>query len=327
MAFDRLRSPQANSIVVGSVGYGPSAYADTWESLVEPYTFVGDGTAGTVNGQTYRCHLFEYSASVTHSITFNRAGVIDVLVCAGGGGGGGAATRDYTNDERSRSGGGGGAGGLILQYNYGVSASQYNITVGNAGGGGGWNSNGTSGQNSVFGSLTAIGGGHGSGWSGSPGSGGSGGGAHGGWYQWGTNNSTTPTKASGTPGQGHPGGQAGGGYSWPASGGGGYMQEGFPAYYSTTNRGGNGGDGITLSFDGTPRTFSAGGGGGGSNSSGGGYGGSNNTGGAGGNSANNGSPAAGYGCGGGGASVPGDWYTRSGGAGSAGIVIVRYAIG
>jgi hypothetical protein len=329
MAIDRLRSPYRNQIPVGRSDTGPAAYASTDSNYLDPYTFVGDGTAGTVNGVTYRIHRFEYARGQNYSITFDRAGVIDVLVCAGGGAGGGAY--HYSGHAASGfAGGGGGGGGLILMYNYGVSASQYNVSVGKGGTGqAGSSGTPTDGENSVFGSLTAIEGGGGcAGWStNSPQSGGSGGG--------GASGAQTPyTQGAGTTGQGNHGGirsytSAG------CGGGGGYLgpgADGTPVDGTDPLRGGgNGGNGIELKFDGVLRGYAAGGGGGCYSSGTTGLGGA----GGGGNGAVGGSPgshgvaATGFGCGGGGASTStaSGNPNYSGGSGSDGVVIVRYAIG
>ena len=73
---------------------------------------------------------------------------VEVLVVGGGGGGNGGSSSSYN--------GGGGAGGLIYKQAFSVTPStQYTVTVG-AGG-----ASGANGSNSVFGSLTAYGGGYG----------------------------------------------------------------------------------------------------------------------------------------------------------------------
>ena len=329
MAIDRLRSPYNNQVPVGRSDTGPAAYASTDVNYIDPYTFIGDGTAGTINGLTYRVHKFDYVQGQNYSITFDRAGVVDVLVCAGGGAGGGAY-HPAANASPGYAGGGGGAGGLILMYNYGVSASTYNIVVGRGGiGAAGSAGTQTSAENSVFGSLTAIEGGGGTGaWStNGPQSGGSGGGG-------GTGAQSPYTQGAGTSGQGHYGGvrsytSAGGG------GGGGYLgpgADGTPVDASDPLRGGgNGGNGIEIRFDGVLRGYAAGGGGGcyssGTTGLGGTGGGGNGS--TGGNPGGHGIAATGFGCGGGGASTSTSSGNPnfSGGSGSDGIVIVRYAIG
>lgn len=262
---------------------------------------------------------------------------IQVLVVAGGGGGG------------SDMGGGGGAGGVIYNNSYTItSGSVINVTVGNGGSGaaaGVGQARGTNGNNSVFGSLTAVGGGGGASChdrSTSPaGDGGSGGGASGG--------GTLPSggqggggygggiRGLGTSGQGYDGGT--GLYAWYPGGGGGAGGAG-----SSGPNIPNGGPGLLFSVM-SPYYFGGGGGGsaysvspGGNGGIGGGGGGAvgTTTGGAG---LNNGSPGgggsinsqtntpggnAGANTGGGGGG--GSHYNSNnyGGNGGSGIVIVRY---
>ena len=96
------------------------------------------------------------------TFTPNFTGTVEVLVVAGGGGGG------------MDMGGGGGGGGVVYHSSYSVSAGAgYTVTVG-AGGTGGpaggttgqgvfhqFSIGGTNGGNSVFGAITAVGGGYG----------------------------------------------------------------------------------------------------------------------------------------------------------------------
>lgn len=150
--------------------------------------------------------LIDTSSLVTNSV--------QVLVVAGGGGGG------------MDMGGGGGGGGVVYNPSYTItSGSVINITVGN--GGAGAPAAGTGGQpgghqytisasqggNSVFGSITAIGGGYGGSSyfqytpnNGYGGNGGSGGGASG------YSDGNTGRSGSGTSGQGYNGGSNGGQY-------------------------------------------------------------------------------------------------------------------
>lgn len=324
MAFDRLRSPQANSIVVGSVGYGPSAYADNWSSIIQPYTFVGEsGITGTTIGVSYRCHMFEWSNGASYNITFSRAGAVDLFIVAGGGGGGGARQQD--NDQHAASGGGGGGGGVILEYGYGVNATTYTVTVGNQGAGAPYYDIAGNGGNSVFASLTAVGGGQG-GVDGVNGyAGGSGGGAGSSRYyppNQATNRQSNP--GNGTAGQGFGGGvQGSNSWATTSAGGGGFSGFGLPG----GSTGGRGGHGLEVNFDGTPRIVGAGGGGGGGwGGASGGLGGSG-VGGNGATGSNNGNNATSYGNGGGGGSRSGNNGWHYGGSGSPGLVIIRYAIG
>ncbi|MBU1811372.1 MAG: DUF2341 domain-containing protein, partial [Candidatus Omnitrophica bacterium] len=116
--------------------------------------YVGGNWLKTATGGTityfggYKIHTF------TASGTFAGAGSsnVEVLVVAGGGGGG------------SDMGGGGGGGGVIYNASYAVVSSSYTVTVGTGGAGapaGQGQVRGYNGGNSVFGLLTAIGGGGG----------------------------------------------------------------------------------------------------------------------------------------------------------------------
>jgi hypothetical protein len=246
---------------------------------------------------------------------------VDVLVVAGAGGGG------------QRYAGGGGAGGLIYRLNYPVTpGNSYTVTVG-AGGAGGTEANGRrgiNGGNSVFDSLTAIGGGGGGELTISSArgfDGGSGGGV--------SIASTTP--GAGTAGQGFPGGISGltdnGTNGNAAAGGGGAGGPGSNVMgQAARDWGAGGGPGVNVSISGTA-TWYAGGGGGGtgnyaSNGMRGGLGGIGG-GGAGGSSYLtgsdlNGSPGA-PNTGGGGGGGGGNNAT-AGGNGGSGVVIIRYSL-
>jgi hypothetical protein len=216
------------------------------------------------------------------SYTRSQPPYVEVLVVAGGGGCGGH-------------GGGGGAGGLIYNSAYQLNnASAITVTVGGGGAGTGGPANGANGSNSVFGSLTAIGGGGGA--YALPGSnGGSGGGG-------GYNGSTG---GLGTAGQGNDGGKGNGGTNLPGGGGGGAGQVGGNNVGTTS---GKGGDGLAFSISGTSTYYAGGGGGGGYPSNDPGAGGL----GGGGTAYGNGTANTG---GGGGAGA---------GSGGSGIIIVRY---
>jgi len=218
------------------------------------------------------------------SYTRSQPPYVEVLVVAGGGGAGGH-------------GGGGGAGGLIYNSAYQITnASAITVTVGGGGAGTTGPANGANGSNSVFGSLTAIGGGGGA--YANPGSnGGSGGGG-------GYNGSAG---GLGTAGQGNDGGKGDGGTNSPGGGGGGAGQVGGNNVGTTS---GKGGDGLAFSISGTSTYYAGGGGGNGYPSSFPGAGGLG--GGATGGSSNSGTANTGGGGGGG------------NGSGGSGIVIVRY---
>jgi len=260
---------------------------------------------------------------------------VEVLVVGGGGGGG------------SDMGGGGGGGGVVYEGAYNVNAGEtITVTVGGGGSGapaGQGQVRGSNGGNSVFGSITAYGGGGGASrhdGSGAPaGDGASGGGASGG-----RGNGTPAANASGYGGgnrgrqiynQGNDGAW-GDGY-WYPGGGGGAGQIGFtnPAH---------GGNGVPNNITGSIIYWGGGGGGsgysgqGGNGGLGGGGGGAVNTT-YGGNGYNNGSggggggtstwaqtPGGNAGANTGGGGGGGSHYNagNQGGTGGSGIVIVKY---
>jgi hypothetical protein len=255
----------------------------------------GSITNYTLDGTYYTAHIFTNVGTSTFAVT--NGGTVEVLVVGGGGGGGG------------RHSGGGGAGGLISTSSFEVvTGSNYVVTVGDGGAGypnGDSAANGSPGYDSVFGSLTAYGGGYGAGYApgGSGGSGGGGGGF------------TSYLGGAATNDQGFVGGAGGAGAT--GGGGGGAGGAGID--------GGDGGIGVTNNMTGNWAWY-AGGGGGGSW-----YGPTNGLGGAsiGGNGglqpssivATDGRANTGSGGGGGG----GGGGLGAGGKGGSGIVIVRYA--
>jgi len=242
------------------------------------------------------------------------AGVTSVqaLVIAGGGSGAG----------NSYHGGGGGAGGMVEAPSFPVTPGQsYTVTVGNGGPRPGNSSNGNPGGNSVFGNITAIGGGGGGNYSnGSPGlSGGSGGGGASNTGRPGGPGTQGPS--GGGTGYGNPGGNgnspSGGG---GGGGGGGAGGGGNPGGTQGGNNGGGpGGSGRSNSITGSAVTYAGGGGGssfaGASNSSGGSGGGGYGSPNAGGD----GTPNRGSG----GGSGERDTSNNTG-IGGPGIVIIRY---
>lgn len=212
---------------------------------------------------------------------------VEYLVVAGGGGG------QY---------GGAGAGGLLQGLSNVTSGASYIVTVG---AGGSANSAGT-GSNSVFGAITANGGGNGAYSASSATAGGSGGG------QLGT--SIVIQGGQGIFGQGNAGGSTTILASGQASSGGGGAGTVGLTNSASSAIGGNGGAGIASAISGIVTTY-AGGGGGGSNSgtagTGGAGGGGNGTTGTG----SAGTPNTGGGGGGG---------NSGGGTGGSGIVIISY---
>ena len=259
--------------------------------------------------------------SFTSSGTFSvPSGVtaVDVLVVGGGGGGGREA------------GGGGGAGGLIYRPGFTVTpGGTVSVTVGD--GGSGLNpsnpSSNTPGQDSVFGTLTAKGGGGGVDGGGAGQSGGSGAGGHGNSQAAG-GSATQPTQSgeSGNYGFGNPGGAHTSTDSANPGGGGG----GAGAAGGQSNNGsiGNGGAGKAYTIaDGTTSVYYAGGGGGGGRSQSAGTGGQGGGAQGGRDSPKNGLDAtANLGGGGGGGSGGGSPASGGGlgGDGGKGIVIVSY---
>ena len=218
------------------------------------------------------------SESFTSSGTFSvPSGItsVDVLVVAGGAGGGGAI-------PCSAPGGGGGAGGLVFVPGFPVTpGGTVSVTVG-CGGAGGFSDGGTvtlqpgfSGQDSVFGTLTAKGGGGGGAYQPAPtgSSGGSGGGGapNGNPATFGTGGSATqPTQPgqSGAYGFGNAGGNSAPYFSpgAPSGGGGGGAGTAGTAGgpWPTNNNFGYGGTGKAYTIsDGTTPVYYAGGGGGG----------------------------------------------------------------
>ncbi len=303
-------------------------------NLISPLATGGNITK--VGG--YRIHTFLSSGT----LNIVNATNVEVLVVAGGGGGG------------CDMGGGGGGGGVLSSTSFAVTPGSYPVTVGWGGAGAeprNWSSvRGANGGNSVFGSLTAIGGGGGASFhDGSTlpaGSGGSGGGASGGGQapsggQAGAGGYGGGARGTGTPGQGFDG--AWGIYAWYPGGGGGAGGPGLtnPAH---------GGPGVLNAILGTPYYWGGGGGGsgysniGGNGGIGGGGAGAVCNGGCptGGAGLNNGNLSAGGGInaqtnvpgghagantGGGGGGGSHYNANNAGGSGGSGIVVVRYLEG
>ena len=236
-------------------------------------------SGGTLSYDGTYCYNV-YTTVGSDTLTVNKSASSDVVIVAGGGGGGSTGAPG--------SGGGGGGGGGVL-YETGVSiSSNVSVTVGDGGG------SNTNGQDSVFDSYTAIGGGAGR----NPGVAGQDGGSGGGG---GGNNAFAG--GHGTAGQGHDGGHSisltgsangrGGGGGGAAAagtdgdsqpdGGAGILISGFEAWGDSGYFGGGGGgggrttpvgnggiggggNGRAPSNDGNPGTANTGGGGGGAGS-------------------------------------------------------------
>ena len=301
---------------------------DAWAGEGTGLTATGGAISDYTDGPAvYRAHIFTSSGTfdVTGLTNGDIPDTVEYLVVAGGGGAG-----------RYRSGGGGAggfrtnvpgvqnaAGSPLTGAAYPVSVTSYTVTVG----GGGYcqpsSYNGTSGNNSVFGTITSTGGGYSAGAAtGNAGSGGSGGGQD--WSQYGTAGAGNTPPVS--PPQGNPGGNSGASNSVAGQGGGGGAGE--VGQNGTSPTGGAGGAGVSIDIETGVAKYYAGGGGGGADS--GLTGGAGGTGG-GGNATTPGTDnrgASGTGGGGGGAVYnPTDGGTSRGGQGGSGIVVVRYQIG
>ncbi len=178
-----------------------------------------------------------------------------VLVIAGGGGGGG------------NGGAGGGAGGYIYNSNYLLTPQTYTVTVGGGGAAGavanGTRYNGANGSNSVFGTLTALGGGGGcAGGSGGTTSDGVAGGSGGGASDYGARVPGTGVASggAGTSGQGYKGGNASTTGIYFVSGGGGGAGGAAPDITNNSaNQGGVGGAGVSNSITGSAVVRASGG--------------------------------------------------------------------
>jgi hypothetical protein len=273
----------------------------------------------------------------TYNINFPEDAVADILIVAGGGGGGGSI------------GGGGGGGSVIYSTGIQIPANTYTIKVGKGGSGGIDSTDGTNGYNSeAFGAI-ALGGGRGGDYniSGSRASGGSGGGTGGGAnigqgvgialagnktissssllysnYSYYANDGGNSLWQDGSVNETTGGGGGGAGTKGSSFNGVSYGG-------SAVNNDfiGKGGDGIPIGITGVSVYYGAGGGGG-SHKGGltewlgksGGLGGGGNGGGEFSNGTKtSGTDGTGYGAGGGGGA-----YTKNGGNGGSGIIIIRY---
>ena len=201
---------------------GNAATPVTRTVIVEyPYLFVINPVpSGAIFNGTGEVGQFVYKTVGTYTLTPIRAGEIEVFIVAGGGGGGQIQWVD----------GGGGGGGVIHRTSFSIGTSSITVTVGNGG------AVNVAGQNSVFGSLTALGGGRGP-----NGNGGSGGGG-----ASSASGSTTPGSATqpSSPSAGM--GNSGGSGVLQAGGGGGGATTAGLIGDNTNRRGGHGGQGYTF---------------------------------------------------------------------------------
>ena len=292
------------------------------------WTNIGDGTGqappinymsatgGTITTDgNFKVHIFTTSGTFTSTIGDASVGdFVEYLVIAGGasasgryGGGGGAG--GYRNSYSSETSGGGGTSESALT----LSSTTYTVTIG-AGGAAVGTVTGNNGANSVFGSITSIGGGGGGSGAVLGNIGGSGGGG---------GNSTagvTYPGAAGTANQGYAGGSGLNTSNDSQSGGGGGA--GAVGVDSVNASAGAGGAGMASSITGSVVTRAGGGGGGGYGPSG-GVGGAGGTGGGGaGNSTSSGTGGSGTVNTGSGSGSSGASGTS--GSGGSGIVIIRY---
>lgn len=265
------------------------------------------GEISTSGGKTY--HTFRSSGALTCYGAISA----DVLLVGGGGAGGG------------RHGGGGGAGGVVSASEYSIATgSPITVTVGTGGLPTQTNPNeqsvGGKGEDSVFGTLRALGGGGGGSYTASvPTGGGSGGGGGGG-----RNTTAGLANQPGSPsgGWGNAGGNGAplvaGLNNTGGGGGGGAGGVGQPA--AGYDIGGAGGAGLEISMGGVNYVVGGGGGGGGLNGGGaGGLGGGGN-----GGNATGTAGAPNTGGGGGGVRSPVGATNAQGKEGGSGIVVIRY---
>lgn len=274
-----------------------------------------------IGGTDYVIHKF--TTTGTSSFT-PPSGITEVDVLVVGGGGAGIENLSYSG----AGGSGGGAGGYVYKTNFNISSLGSPITVEvGAGGLKRANPNGTgvsnSGEDSNFGTITALGGG-GASMNGQNGNtqaldGGSGGGSR---DVGNAGSGLQPSQPAPSDGLGNDGGNTPtASLGTGAGGGGGAGSAGLDGGGPSDGFGGDGGAGVQNNIDGTNSFYAGGGGGGGSQSSAIGLGGS----GVGGNGANDSTPATdgqpNTGGGGGGGN-----NTNIAGDGGSGIVIVRYRL-
>jgi len=204
---------------------------------------MANATGGTITTSGgYTIHTFNSDGTFACPAGMNTKA--KVLVVAGGGGGGAFV------------GGGGGGGSVEYNASFEVSGS-ISVTVGDGGAGAIWSAttptNPSNGENSIFSTITATGGGYGAGYQPTldAASGGSGGGGDSG---------KTTGGAAGTGSNVNDGGNGQGAPNYAGGGGGGAGSDGVAA--SGTNAG-NGGSGYTSDITGGNVNYAGGGGGGG----------------------------------------------------------------
>ena len=238
-----------NGTISNFAGSG-TTYTATFTPTAEGATTI-DVAAGAYTDAVGNNNLAATQFNWTYSTAVGDVSA-SILVVAGGGGGG------------KRHGGGGGAGGLVLaDVTQLSSGTTYTVTVGAGGAGGGTGSTPTkaaNGTNSTFFGFTALGGGGGSSFNGSPDGLASDGGSGGGGAKDSPASVADETGASGTqPSQSQPyttihnAGNDGGDAitvasgEFPGAGGGGAGAAGQDTSASVT--GGDGGDGLQVSIE------------------------------------------------------------------------------
>jgi hypothetical protein len=296
-----------------------AVYTSNFTPSTTPLTAISGTQVLTLNSQNIVDNSGNNYALVAgiNSDIFNPFSVlvstpaVEYLVVAGGGGGGGGSTGGGV-------GGGGGAGGLLQGIVPITAGIPLTVTVGGGGSAGSMPGvHGSNGCNSVFGNVTAIGGGGGGGYgscygcTNGPKNGGSGGGAG--------QSANAQTHSLGVPGQGNSGAQY---YVPRPNGGAGGGGAGNPGLPNNGCYGGYGGYGIASAISGTLTGYAGGGGGSSQGSTANAV---NNGGFGGGGWGRNCSPVAtagGTNTGGGGGGGGGP--SGGSGAGGAGIVIISY---
>ena len=314
---DSLTGIATGSLVYNTTYNALQVYTGSaWETVGDQTTVItatGGNTVDTSSRPGYKVHIFTGPGTFAVSGGFND---VEYLVVAGGGGAGGDV------------GGGAGAGGYRTGT-FAVSPGNYPVFVGGGGSGHPFNSPGTNGVPSYFGSIVSEGGGFGT-RSGSSSPGGSGGGTpynnSNGWG-YGINPSTPQPvldpyslTAPYPVTQGNPGGSNAGGGSGGGGGGGAGAAGSNGTGPPQAAVGGAGGAGLPSSITGSPVTRGGGGAGAGyqaPGASGGAGGGGPSGGGSPGNPGSAGSANTGGG-GGSGSS------TGGGAGGGSGIVIIAY---
>ena len=290
-------------------------------------TFSGNSPSTHAAIGTNERYMVFTTPGINYTFAVPTGGVNCSILLVGGGGGGAGST----------GGGGGGGGDVIYKTNVTLPEGNCVVFVGNGGsgtythgipGGNGSTSSITS-TNASFISFFAAGGGGGGGWAISPGTTPTVGSvANGNYSSGGGGGSGGYLGYSGGTGNGVSGNGGTSGAYYICSGGGGATGNGLN---SSTDRGGNGGSGLSVSIIGTATTYGGGGGGGYYNYSSGRSGGDGVDGGGNGLglaysgiAPTAGTPNRGGGGGGGGGASPNDY---GGGNGGSGIVIIRYRSG